>query len=41
MSNGITYGINFPFLQSVEGDYVKLTQTACDLIYNKGLDRLQ
>jgi len=28
MSNGITYGINFPFLQSVEGDYVKLTQTA-------------
>ena len=28
MSNGITYGINFPFLQSVEGNYVKLTQTA-------------
>jgi len=28
MSNGITYGINFPVLQSGEGDSVKLTQTA-------------
>lgn len=28
MANGITFGINFPFLQSVEGNYVKLTQTS-------------
>lgn len=27
MANGITYGINFPFLQSPKGDYLKLTET--------------
>lgn len=28
MSNGITYGIAFPFNNSLEGDYLKLTQTS-------------
>jgi len=27
MANGITYGINFPFLQSSKGNYLKLTET--------------
>jgi phage baseplate assembly protein W len=27
MANGITYGINFPFLQSEKGNYFKLTET--------------
>jgi phage baseplate assembly protein W len=28
MANGITYGLSFPFRQSVKGDYVQLTETA-------------
>lgn len=27
MANGITYGINFPFLQSPKGNYLRLTET--------------
>lgn len=27
MANGITYGINFPFIQSEKGNYLKLTET--------------
>ena len=32
MANGRTYGIAFPFNDSPEGDYLKLTQTANDEI---------
>ena len=32
MANGITYGINFPFLQSDKGNYLKLTETTDDEI---------
>jgi phage baseplate assembly protein W len=32
MSNGITYGVAFPFVESTVGDYVKLTETANDEI---------
>ena len=28
MANGITYGINFPFLQSPKGNYLRLTETS-------------
>jgi phage baseplate assembly protein W len=28
MADGITYGINFPFLQSPKGNYLRLTQTS-------------
>lgn len=28
MANGITYGINFPFLQSPRGNYLRLTETS-------------
>ena len=27
MANGITYGINFPFLQSPKGNYLRLTES--------------
>ena len=27
MSNGITYGLNFPFRDSTKGDYLQLTET--------------
>ena len=32
MANGITYGINFPFRDSYEGNYVSLSQTTDDEI---------
>jgi phage baseplate assembly protein W len=32
MSNGITYGINFPFIQSDRGDFLSLTQISGDEI---------
>jgi phage baseplate assembly protein W len=32
MANGITYGLSFPFRQSVKGDYVQLTDTSDDEI---------
>jgi phage baseplate assembly protein W len=32
MANGKTYGITFPFNDSIEGDYVQLTQTTNDEI---------
>jgi hypothetical protein len=32
MADGITYGITFPFRQSVKGDYFSLTETANDEI---------
>jgi phage baseplate assembly protein W len=32
MADGITYGINFPFLQSPKGNYLKLTETSDDEI---------
>ncbi len=38
MAEGITYGLNFPFDDSVQGDYLQLTETAAaqirsDLLY--------
>lgn len=26
MANGVTYGVNFPFLDSIKGDYISLSQ---------------
>jgi len=27
MANGVTYGVNFPFVDSLKGDYISLSQT--------------